>query len=118
MSRSHLVRSSLTAGLLLAVAAIAFAGRPQQQEPPQQPPAGGGGVSDAARWDKVFSEKAPHYRTEPNEFLARVLTRLSEEKWLEPKGKKAIDLAMGDGRNALLLAQHGFATTGIDISTV
>jgi SAM-dependent methyltransferase len=92
--------------LACAGALLLAASRPQQ----------GGGVSEPARWDKVFGAKEPRYRTEPNEFLGRCLQRLAEEKW--HVGGTAIDLAGGDGRNALLLAERGFATTLIDISKV
>ncbi len=71
---------------------------------------------EAARWDRVFDAKERRYRTEPNEFLGRMLTRLESEHWLS--GKRALDLATGDGRNALLEAARGFEVTGIDISTV
>ncbi len=100
------MRKLALAGLACAVALLAAA--PWQQ--------GGGGVSEPARWDKVFGAKEPRYRTEPNEFLQRCLQRLADEQWLAPGS--AIDLAGGDGRNALLLAERGFNTTLIDISKV
>ena len=46
----------------------------------------------------------------PDPFLVDALP------WLRPG--RALDLACGDGRNSLYLAQHGFAVTGIDISPV
>jgi SAM-dependent methyltransferase len=98
------------AALLLAlVAAVAGAAawRPQQ---------GGGDVSDPAKWDKIFDAAKPRYRTEPNDFLDRATLRLAAEGW--QKGGSAIDLAAGDGRNALLLAARGYAVTAIDISKV
>ena len=97
------------APLLLAFVATvagAAAWRPQQ----------GGGASDPAMWDKVFGAGASRYRTEPNDFLDRVTKRLADEGW--QKGGSAIDLAAGDGRNALLLAARGWAVTAIDISKV
>jgi SAM-dependent methyltransferase len=106
-TRSRITRICIP---ITVAALLAVAWRPQD--------GAGSGASDAARWDKVFGSKEPHYRTEPNDFLGRMITRLEKEQWLAPKGKKAIDLAMGDGRNALLLAERGFAVTGIDISTV
>ena len=42
--------------------------------------------------DKVFGDAQPHYRTEPNEFLGRMVDRLAAEQWLDPKGKKALYL--------------------------
>jgi SAM-dependent methyltransferase len=96
MSRSRL----LGPGLLLA--AVLFT--------PQ------GLAQDAERWDRIFAEHLPAYRTAPNRFLEHALTRLASEGWLA--GKQALDVAMGDGRNALLLAERGFTVTGIDISPV
>lgn len=68
---------------------------------------------DAARkrWNDVFSEKEPRFNTRPNSFLEYVLPRL-------PARGRAIDIAMGQGRNAIVLAKHGLETTGIDISDV
>jgi tellurite methyltransferase len=45
---------------------------------------------------------------EPNPFLKRHIRSL-------PKGK-ALDVAAGEGRNAVFLAQHGFDVDAIDIS--
>lgn len=78
---------------------------------------GQGGGGDAAGWDRVFGREKPPYNTEANAFLAAVLERMQREKLLA-QGAKALDLAMGDGRNALLLAEKGLAVTGLDISTV
>ncbi|MGQ9572878.1 MAG: class I SAM-dependent methyltransferase [Dehalococcoidia bacterium] len=43
---------------------------------------------------------------------------LVENQSLLPKGGKALDIAMGTGRNALYLASLGFRVTGIDVSAV
>ncbi len=48
------------------------------------------------------------YPAEPSQFLV-------ENSGLLPPGK-ALDIAMGAGRNAVFLARHGFAVTGVDIS--
>ena len=77
---------------------------------------GGARAQEAEQWNQIYEQGRLRYRMEPNEFLDRMLVRLEGERGLA--GKKALDLAMGDGRNALLLARHGFAVTGIDISTV
>lgn len=45
----------------------------------------------------------------PNRFLAENLHRLA-------RGGRALDLAMGEGRNALYLARSGFHVTGLDRS--
>lgn len=82
--------------------------------PPQAPQAP---TQDAgAQWDRVFSSKDAHWKTDANAFLAWTIERIDREKLLP--SKRALDLAMGDGRNALLLAEKGFTVTGIDVSEV
>ncbi|MFQ5879731.1 MAG: class I SAM-dependent methyltransferase, partial [Dehalococcoidia bacterium] len=67
-------------------------------------------MEDAARrWDQ-------RYRREEMPRGAAAL--LVEEASLLPRGGKALDVAMGNGRNALYLASLGFQVTGIDISSV
>ncbi|MFB3887504.1 MAG: class I SAM-dependent methyltransferase [Thermodesulfobacteriota bacterium] len=66
--------------------------------------------SDQKRWDKKFREKGFALGKEPNLFLKRHTAFL-------PKGK-ALDIATGEGRNAIFLAQHGFDVDAVDISTV
>lgn len=68
-------------------------------------------LTDRERWNQVFSRPDPHFETAPNAFLSRCLDRM------EGRGA-AVDIAMGQGRNAVLLAQRGFDVTGIDISDV
>jgi SAM-dependent methyltransferase len=48
----------------------------------------------------------------PSPFLASELERLLR---LAP-GRRAVDIACGEGRNSIYLARHGFRVTGIDIS--
>ena len=50
-------------------------------------------------------------KQDPSEFLV-------EHAGLLPKGGRALDVAMGTGRNAIYLAQLGFEVTGVDISQV
>ena len=76
----------------------------------------GAALPDARQWDRVFAQPKPIYRTEANAFLGFALERMQREELLP--GKAALDLAMGDGRNALLLAEKGLDVTGLDISTV
>jgi SAM-dependent methyltransferase len=95
----------------IACALLASVLSAQQPSPPEPGPA-----REAQWWNEAFGQKTVPYRTEPNRFLEQALDRLAREGWLE--GKRALDVAMGDGRNALLLAERGFTVTGIDISTV
>jgi len=64
--------------------------------------------SDQKRWDKRFRGKEFAFGKEANLFLRRHIRLL-------PKGK-ALDIAAGEGRNAVFLAQHGFDVDAVDIS--
>jgi len=64
--------------------------------------------SDQKRWDKRFGRKEFALGKEPNPFLKKHIRLL-------PKGK-ALDMATGEGRNAVFLAQHGFEVDAMDIS--
>lgn len=82
-------------------------------DPPVTQPAATRSAADAARerWNKFFGEPSLKFNTQPNEFLLRCLDRL-------PTSGTALDVAAGQGRNAIPLAMHGLATTAIDISDV
>lgn len=62
------------------------------------------------RWNRVFSNPKPIFNSNPNAFLAEVVRGRSPGV--------ALDLGMGQGRNALFLAQQGWKVTGVDISDV
>jgi 2-polyprenyl-3-methyl-5-hydroxy-6-metoxy-1,4-benzoquinol methylase len=64
--------------------------------------------SDQRRWDKRFRGEGLAFGKEANSFLKKHITLL-------PKGK-ALDLATGEGRNAVFLARHGFEVDAVDIS--
>ncbi len=64
--------------------------------------------SNQKRWDERFKEKDFTFGKEPNPFLKKYIRLL-------PKGK-ALDLASGEGRNAVFLAQKGFKVDAVDIS--
>ncbi len=59
-------------------------------------------------WDKYFTEKPYAFGKGPSDFLSKMAPRLQ-------KGK-CLDIAMGEGRNAVYLAQRGFQVKGFDIS--
>lgn len=61
-------------------------------------------------WDKFYTEKPFSKGKAPQEFLLQMLPRLE-------KGK-VLDIAMGEGCNAVYLAQKGFQVKGFDISKV
>lgn len=65
---------------------------------------------DAAAWDAKYSAKDLVYGAPPNETLVEFATAL-------PRGH-ALDLASGEGRNALWLATRGWQVTAVDFSAV
>ena len=71
----------------------------------------------AAGWDEVYRNPDSGYVREPGSFLVRCVERLASEGLSTP-GAKALVLAMGDGRNAVELAERGYDVTGLDISQV
>ena len=64
--------------------------------------------ADQRRWDKRFWRQEFALGKEPNPFLKKHIHLL-------PRGK-ALDIATGEGRNAVFLAQNGFDVDAIDIS--
>ncbi len=66
--------------------------------------------SDRGRWDERFKRKGFALGKEPNPFLKKHIRLL-------PRGK-ALDLAAGEGRNAVFLAQMGLEVDAVDISRV
>jgi tellurite methyltransferase len=65
---------------------------------------------DQKKWDARYREKEFIDKRDPDPFLKKHVRSL-------PRGK-ALDLAAGEGRNAVFLAQHGFEVEAIDISRV
>lgn len=62
------------------------------------------------RWNRVYSNPQPVFNNSPNALLVDAV-----------RGRRpgmALDLGMGQGRNALYLAQQGWTVTGVDISDV
>ena len=66
--------------------------------------------NDQTRWDKYYNMEEFLYGTEPIPFLKENISLL-------PKNK-ALDLAMGEGRNGVYLATQGFDVLGLDISPI
>ena len=58
-------------------------------------------------YDKVY-EGAPDFQTDPNRLLVDAIA--------SRKPGKALDVGMGQGRNTLFLAKHGWQVTGFDVS--
>ena len=65
---------------------------------------------DAAQWDTRYAESERVWSVGPNQFVERALADL-------PPGR-AVDLAAGEGRNAVWLASRGWDVTAVDFSQV
>ena len=59
-------------------------------------------------FDRTYSSAAPRFNTEPNALLVETVRDL--------KPGRALDIHMGQGRNAILLASKGWQVTGFDFS--
>ncbi|WP_239491553.1 bifunctional 2-polyprenyl-6-hydroxyphenol methylase/3-demethylubiquinol 3-O-methyltransferase UbiG [Luteitalea sp. TBR-22] len=57
-------------------------------------------------WNRFFTVDAPRFNTSPNAFLASVVEGR--------RPGRALDVGMGEGRNALFLAKLGWDVTGFD----
>ena len=68
-------------------------------------------IEDKLKWDKKYQEKSSLLSPrEPSLFVKKYC--------LVAKGKDALDLAAGVGRNALFLENRGFSVDAVDISSV
>lgn len=65
---------------------------------------------DADAWDQRYAASELVWSREPNQFVATELADL-------PPGT-AVDLAAGEGRNAIWLASRGWSATAVDFSQV
>lgn len=65
---------------------------------------------DADAWDQRYAASDLVWSREPNQFVAAELTDLAPGT--------AVDLAAGEGRNAIWLASRGWSATAVDYSRV
>ena len=65
---------------------------------------------DARAWDERYAASELVWSATPNQFVAAELAGLTPGR--------ALDLAAGEGRNALWLADHGWHVTAVDFSRV
>jgi SAM-dependent methyltransferase len=65
---------------------------------------------DADAWNARYGAAELVWSAQPNEFLVAEVTEL-------PAGR-ALDVACGEGRNAIWLAEQGWDVTGVDFSPV
>jgi SAM-dependent methyltransferase len=68
------------------------------------------GEMDRTVWDHRYAESEFVWTVQPNRFLVEEAAGLSPGR--------ALDLACGEGRNAVWLAERGWELTGIDFSSV
>lgn len=106
---TRLLALARVAGLLLAAPASVFAKSGSYTY--FQALTGDDSDSEKSRWDSLYSKQSRYvYGKEPVKFLVESLPHL-------PIGR-ALDIAMGEGRNAVYLAKKGFKVEGVDISEV
>jgi SAM-dependent methyltransferase len=65
---------------------------------------------DAHAWDARYAGAELVWDAEPNQFVADATARL--------RSGRALDLACGEGRNAVWLAARGWTVVGVDFSAV
>ncbi|WOQ15829.1 class I SAM-dependent methyltransferase [Raineyella sp. W15-4] len=65
---------------------------------------------DAATWDRRYAERDHLWRSDPHEMVPTVVTGLAPGR--------ALDVAAGEGRHAVWLAERGWEVTAIDFSAV
>ena len=70
---------------------------------------GEGRQSDRERWDERYAILEPERRNNPTPFVTACLPHL-------PQRGLALDVAAGNGRHSVLLAEHGLWVDAIDIS--
>jgi tellurite methyltransferase len=67
---------------------------------------------DRDKWNSRYAGDVLYLGPAPSRFLAENFVLIKE---LAP-GRKALDIACGEGRNSIFMSRHGFAVTGLDIS--
>jgi SAM-dependent methyltransferase len=69
-----------------------------------------GGPMDAHGWDERYAGTELVWSAEPNQFVAAECVDLTPGR--------AVDLAAGEGRNAIWLARRGWEVTAVDFSQI
>jgi SAM-dependent methyltransferase len=90
-------------GLILLIAGLTAAA----QNPSKTPDPHDG---ERKTYDEIYSIRREIFSNRPNAFMVRTIAGR--------KPGRALDVAMGQGRNALWLASQGWTVTGFDISPV
>ena len=87
--------------------ALLFSGSPAAADQPAAQD-GSGASAIAQRFNKLYAGPSNLFSATPNAFLARTVSGL--------KPGRALDVAMGQGRNSVFLATQGWEVTGYDIA--
>ncbi len=97
--------------ITLVLPPVALAGKSESGFTYYQKLTGDDSDSDKSKWDMLYSKNKGYvFGKEPASSLVENLGML-------PIGR-ALDLAMGEGRNAVFMAKKGFEVVGVDISEV
>src|SRR3954453_18258953 len=88
----------------------AAGGGPRRARPGDSLPFVEGELMDADGWNARYAEQELVWSAGPNRFLVSEVADL-------PPGR-ALDLACGEGRNAIWLAEQGWQVTGVDFPAV
>lgn len=67
---------------------------------------------DRGKWNRRYAEKGFYLGRDPSQYLAGNINLIMSLT----TGRKALDIACGEGRNTIFLAKNGFSVTGLDIS--
>ena len=67
-------------------------------------------MRDRDFWNSKFNDPKTQFQHAPSPLLSEAINGR--------KPGRALDLGMGEGRNTIFLAQHGWQTTGVDLSDV
>lgn len=67
---------------------------------------------DRTKWNRRYAGEEWFLGRNPSSYLVEQMDLISRLC----RGRDALDIACGEGRNSIFLARHGFRVTGIDIS--
>jgi tellurite methyltransferase len=67
---------------------------------------------DREKWNERYAASGFYLGPAPSPFLAGNISLITSLA----SGRKALDIACGEGRNSIFLAQNGFSVTGLDIA--
>jgi 2-polyprenyl-3-methyl-5-hydroxy-6-metoxy-1,4-benzoquinol methylase len=70
--------------------------------------------ADRIKWNTRFESQESYLGERPSPFLSREINNIKSMI----TGRDALDIACGEGRNSLFLAQNGFKVVGLDISDI